>query len=659
MRSWPRFASGAPRAAALALATALACDAIGGKEPEPALQAEAGAIGYAPPEPGSYRLPALGSAADGAVLDSDSEAHSLHELFDDRLVLLSFVYGSCNDAEGCPMATSTLYRTGQKLAREDALRDEVRMLTLSFDPERDTPEVMARYGEHLARATEGVDWRFLTTASREQLRPILDAYGQALSFDLDEAGEPLGTITHVLRVFLVDRERRIRNVYSTSFLEPEVLLADLETLLLEERGHREDDRDEARTPPARAALLGPGDARAGYEEASYRTRSVDFASRRGREADLAARVKAPPLGLPAVPLPRDAVTHEAAVALGRKLFFDRRLSHNDTISCAMCHIPEQGFASNEMATAIGIEGRSVRRNAPTLYNVAYLRHLFHDGRDTRLEHQIWGPLLAPNEMGNPSVGSVIEKVRALPGYAARFEAAFPGRGLSLETLGLALAAYERTLVSGDSPFDRWYYGGDESAVGAAEKRGFALFSGKAGCIGCHPIGRDTALFSDDAFHNTGIGYARSMGKTAETQRLQVAPGVYLEVDRSIVAQVAEPPQSDLGRYEITRDPADRWKYRTPTLRNVAKSAPYMHDGSLATLRDVVLFYDRGGIANEGLDARIRPLSLAGEEVRDLVAFLESLTGSDVPLLVADAFAAPVGDVGSPAQAGPIADRSAR
>jgi cytochrome c peroxidase len=296
-----------------------------------------------------------------------------------------------------------------------------------------------------------------------------------------------------------------------------------------------------------------------------------------------------------------------------------------------------------MATAVGIEGRTVRRNSPTLYNVAYLPRLFHDGRETRLEHQVWGPLLAANEMGNPSIGAVVEKIRAADDYAGLFEQAFEDRGLTMETIGMAIASYERTLVSGGSPFDRWRYAGDETALDAGARRGFELFVGKAGCVGCHPVGADHALFTDGGLHNTGVGYAASMGVPPRTRRILVAPGRYLEVDGGIVDQVSEPRPSDLGLYEVTQRPGDRWKYRTPTLRNVALTAPYMHDGSLASLRDVVSFYDAGGVPNEVLDPRVRPLGLSAQEMDDLVAFLASLTGGDVDALVADAFAAPAGE----------------
>jgi cytochrome c peroxidase len=298
-----------------------------------------------------------------------------------------------------------------------------------------------------------------------------------------------------------------------------------------------------------------------------------------------------------------------------------------------------------MATAVGIEGRTVRRNAPTIYNVGYAERLFHDAREDRLEQQIWGPLLAANEMGNPSVGYVLATLRALPDYRGRFEAAFDGQGPTMETVGAALAGYQRTLVSGASPFDRWRWGGEPEALSAAARRGFALFTGAAGCAGCHRVGEANALFTDHGLHNTGVGFRASMGLAPPPRRIEVAPGTFLAVDPAVIAAASEPLPSDLGRYEVSGDPADRWKYRTPTLRNVALTAPYMHDGSMATLHEVVAFYAGGGVANEGLAPRIRPLDLPDGGIDDLVAFLASLTGGDVAALVADALAAPVGDPG--------------
>jgi len=202
------------------------------------------------------------------------------------------------------------------------------------------------------------------------------------------------------------------------------------------------------------SLQGPGDVRQGYERADYQTNSASLQVRRGVPADLLAVIERPPLGLPAIPVPQNNPVTRDKVQLGRKLFFDRRLSANNTLSCAMCHIAEQGLAQNELKTPVGIEGKSVRRNAPTIYNSAYLKQLFHDGREFSLENQVWAPLLADNEMGNLSIGTVIRRIQNLNDYDNLFERAF-GREPDMQTIGMALASYERTLVSGDSDFDRW------------------------------------------------------------------------------------------------------------------------------------------------------------------------------------------------------------
>ena len=388
---------------------------------------------------------------------------------------------------------------------------------------------------------------------------------------------------------------------------------------------------------------GPGDVKTGYESTGYETRSISVLQRTGKAADLLRVIQSPPLGLPPIPVPKDNPITRKKVQLGRKLFFDRRLSLNETMSCAMCHIPEQGFTNNELNTAVGIEGRTVRRNAPTIYNVAFFSNIFHDGRDTRLEFQIWQPMLAFNEMGNPSIGYVVEKIRSLPDYKGLFESAFAGREPGIETIGMAIASYERTIVSGNSPFDRWYFGKTDSAIIGPAKRGFSLFKGKANCVTCHLIQDDHALFTDDAFHNTGLGWQFSVGDDRVEIPIQLAPGVKVLVPRKLVDSVGEPPPSDLGRYEVTQDPVDRWRYKTPTLRNVALTAPYMHNGVFGTLKEVVSFYNKGGIPNPQLDPSIRPLGLTDIEMEDIVAFLESLTGDNVETLVRDAFAAPIGD----------------
>jgi cytochrome c peroxidase len=331
-----------------------------------------------------------------------------------------------------------------------------------------------------------------------------------------------------------------------------------------------------------------------------------------------------PLGLPAVPHPPDNPPAAAKVALGEKIFFDRRLSFNGTMSCAMCHVPEQGFTVNELATPVGIEGASVRRNAPTILNVAYHPRLFHDGRDGALETQVWGPLLAGNEMGNPSVGHVIDTIRGLADYEGLFERAFGGRGPTADTIGQALAAYERTLVSGNSRFDRFRFGGAAGALSAQERQGLDLFAGKARCATCHVIGERAALFSDFRYHNTGIGWLRSRPKDA--YKVDLGDGSSTFVTAADIRRFGEPDASDVGRFEVTLDPADRWAYKTPVLRDVSRTAPYMHDGSLPTLEAVVAYYNAGGAGAPDQAAAIVPLGLSGDEQRALVAFLRALDG---------------------------------
>lgn len=184
------------------------------------------------PEPGSYALPPLGVAGDGAVLESDGTSTTLHALFGDHIVLLAFIYSSCGEAEGCPMATAVFHRVGRLLKDDSGTRSRLRLLSLSFDPERDTPDAMARVAGSVAR--EDLDWRFLTTRSDAQLLPILSAYGQTRVEERGEEGAATGRLAHVLRVFLIDESGRIRNIYGASYLEAELVVADVRTLLLEE-----------------------------------------------------------------------------------------------------------------------------------------------------------------------------------------------------------------------------------------------------------------------------------------------------------------------------------------------------------------------------------------------------------------------------------------
>jgi len=593
-----------------------------------------GALEFTAPEPGTYQLPALGSAADGKLLNTQNNAISLHSLLGDKVVLLSFIYSSCSDVNGCPLATAVLHKIKTRLIKEPELVGKLRMLTISFNPEHDTPEVMQQYAQSFQ--SDGVDWQFLTTKSEQDLQPLLANYKQNIQKVFDAEGKFTGTFSHLLRVYLIDRNKQVRNIYSVDFLHPDTLINDVKTLLKTPAG------TEATHHLPTAAEYSAGDNKSGYEQDSYQTHSIALAERKGRATDLTKTYRKPPLGLGAVPVPVDNPSSKAKISLGRQLFYDRRLSLNNTFSCAMCHIPEQGFTNNEMATAVGIEGRTVRRNSPTLYNIAYAKTLFHDSRETNLEQQVWGPLLANNEMGNPSIGVVIEKIKAIADYNRQFTRIF-GKGPGMESIGMAIASYERSLNSANSAFDRWYFGHEKRALDEQAQRGFKLFTGKANCAGCHSIAKNHALFTDHDNHNTGIGYREAMSKPSDTQPLQVAPGVYVNVASSLIAKVSSAKTNDLGRYEITQDPQDRWKYKTPTLRNISLTAPYMHNGSLTTLREVVEFYNRGGVTNENLDPLIKPLQLTEAEIDDLAAFLNTLTGDNVQELVADAFAAPVGD----------------
>lgn len=347
-----------------------------------------------------------------------------------------------------------------------------------------------------------------------------------------------------------------------------------------------------------------------------------------------------PLGLPTMEHPDDNKPTVKKIALGRKLFMDRRLSHNNTISCGMCHVPEEGFTSRQIATAVGIEGRSHRRNAPTIFNVGYYHFLFHDGREFTLENQVIAPMLAFNEMNNPSIGYVLEKIRNAADYNGLFEAVYGG-GVTIDRLTKAIAAYERTLVSGNSKFDQWYFGGDKRALNAEEIAGFEIFKGKGGCITCHAINEQFAIFTDQSFHNTGIGWERNnkvINKQykSETFPVQLAPGVIVQVRHDQLEAASEQPQNDVGRSEVTENPDDNWKYKTPSLRNLAFTAPYMHDGSLSTLEDVVNFYDKGGEKNPSIDPLIKPLNLSLKEKASLAAFLKTLSGDNVKQLEKEA-----------------------
>lgn len=582
-------------------------------------------------DPDNYVLPSLGRAKSGIVLNTRGESSSLHQLMGKKIVILSFIYATCSDTNGCPLATRTLLDLGKRLNANHTLKDKVKLITLSFDPLHDTPEAMQHYAESFN--TLQLDWQFLTTRNETEVQSLLQGYNQDVRKIHDEQGVFTGTYSHLLRVYLIDRNQQIRNIYSNDLLQAEWLIKDILTLL-----------DTDKPKPVRTAFSGyhnvyqPGDDKSGYNDSGYISQSFALTTRKGNPAHLLDFVRNTPKGLPSLPIPHDNPLSTSKIALGRRLFFDRNLSFNNTVSCAMCHIPEQGYTSNEMATAVGLEGRSVRRNSPTLYNVGYSRLLFHDGRENSLEHQAWGPLLASNEMGNPSIGFVLDKIRADKDYIRRFDQAFQKKP-DMETLGQALASYERSLNSADSPFDRWYYGHQNAALDKASIKGFFLFTGKAGCSTCHVVTRHHALFTDQLRHNTGSSFVKSGSSLSDKTRINLAPGIFAEVDNRDIQAYGTPPPPDLGYYEISQNPEDRWSYKTPTLRNISLTRPYMHNGSLATLEDVVEFYNQGGMTNENLSPLIKPLGLSAEEKQSLVMFMKNLTGSNINTLVSDAYAA--------------------
>jgi cytochrome c peroxidase len=292
----------------------------------------------------------------------------------------------------------------------------------------------------------------------------------------------------------------------------------------------------------------------------------------------AALVLVIPLGLDLhMPVPEDNPLTAEKVALGRRLFHDTRLSRNRTISCASCHDPRRAFSTNR-ALAIGVDGRVGRRNAPAIINRGYGRAFFWDGRSALLEEQVLQPIQDANEMD-----LTLDEARARI-------------GIEPISIAQALASYVRSILAGDSPFDR-FINGDRSALTAEEQRGLRLFRGKANCTACH-LG---PTFSDEQFHNTGIAWKRQSN---------AASGAF----------------ADHGRFTVSRNEIDRGAFKTPTLREVARTAPYMHDGSLATLEEVVEYYDRGGNHNPQLDSELHPLRLDAEDKRAIVAFLKTLSG---------------------------------
>jgi cytochrome c peroxidase len=281
-----------------------------------------------------------------------------------------------------------------------------------------------------------------------------------------------------------------------------------------------------------------------------------------------------PLGLDLyLPVPDDNPLRAEQIALGRRLFSDRRLSRDGSRACSSCHNPARAFADSR-PIAVGVFGRPGRRNAPALINRGYGRAFFWDGRASSLEAQVLVPITDPNEMDL----SLEEAARRV--------------GLAPEAMSRALASFVRSILSGDSRFDR-FVAGERNALTPAERRGLQVFRGRGNCTACH-VGPN---FTDERTHNTGIAW-----------------------------NPAASAFTDRGRFDVTGRPADDGAFKTPTLREIARTAPYMHDGSLPSLEAVIAFYDQGGRPNPFLDEEIRPLRLSADERRDLAAFLRVLSG---------------------------------
>jgi len=341
-----------------------------------------------------------------------------------------------------------------------------------------------------------------------------------------------------------------------------------------------------------------------------------------------------PLGLPPVPIPPDNPQSPAKIALGDKLFNDTRFSATGDVSCATCHAADKVFTDSPLQVSEGINKLKGTRNAPTVINAAYNETQFWDGRSPSLEDQSQHPFVNPVEMALPNHDPILAVIRDDADYTRQFKEVFgvDADQITMNEVTRAIAAFERTKVSGNSPFDRYYFGGDKTAMSDAAVRGFQVFLQDGRCVSCHTIEQDRAVFTDHKFHNIGVGINNIQARIPELAGAFLqAKSQGIDVD---VAVLADKDTSDLGRFAVTDDLTTVGAFKTPTLRNVAKTAPYFHDGSVATLREVVVHYNNGGKTNEDdrvndfLSGGIRPLELTDQQIDDLVAFMEALTSPE-------------------------------
>src|SRR5438445_9185073 len=325
-------------------------------------------------------------------------------------------------------------------------------------------------------------------------------------------------------------------------------------------------------------------------------------------------------------VPADNPQTPEKIALGKKLFFDGRLSADETVACSTCHDPARAFTDGR-PVSIGIKGRIGQRNAPTVLNAFYNKTQFWDGRVKTLEEQTALPIANPSEMGQPSLDAAAVQVAALPEYQQAFRSVF-GRSPSGLDLVRAIASYERTQFSFDSPFDH-FIAGDKNAISESAKRGWELFNTRARCNKCHALTeekRDATYFTDNDFHNIGIGIIRhNVVALARQAEQAIKSGDTSQIDRAAI----QTDLSALGRFLITRRERDIAAFKTPDLRNVLVTGPYFHDGSQETLWDVMDHYNKGdGLQDPYLDEDIQPLALTEDDIDGVVAFLASLTSAD-------------------------------
>jgi len=319
-------------------------------------------------------------------------------------------------------------------------------------------------------------------------------------------------------------------------------------------------------------------------------------------------------------IPDDNAMTTQRVALGRKLYFDKRLSADGTVACATCHDVTRGVTDQRVASE-GIKDQVGRRNAPTTLNVTLLQTVFLDGRSPTLEHQAKLPIINPIEMGMPDGEAAVRAIKDDPEYQVAFKKAY-GRDVNYDDIGRAIAAFERTLIFVDSPFRRFLIG-DENAISDEAKKGWVLFNEKARCVTCHPMSPSNPLGTDNRFHNIGVSARhQDFGALAKNalKALQEDPS-----EQKLDELALGTDMSELGRFMVTKNRSDIGAFRTSILLNIGITPPYMHDGSIETLWDVMDHYNKGGEPNLFLDGGMEPLALTEEEIDQVVAFLFTLT----------------------------------